>query len=451
MKLPFTNRKQALTQTDPGGDTRPRGIFYGWWIVAAGTMIWVFNGMTYSYGLSVFYTSIIGDLGWTRTQLAGAISLSRLETGLLGGVGGFLVDKIGPRPVMLVGITMMSLGFIALSRANSLMEFYLVFILLVAVGSSLSYVVPIDTTVANWFVKKRGTAFGFLRGAIAVGALGVTLLALFIGEFGWRTAFVGVGVGTFVLGIPTALIMRRQPEHYGLLPDGDLPPEPSKFDTSFGTATSNTEDEPSPPAAITDPATEDAIGMTARQAIMTKAFWTISFGFSLRMMVTGAVTLHAIPIVEDMGYSRTVAASVLGTIGITSLVGRLGGGWLCDRLGTKRVVVFTVLTLAISALVLAFAQSLWMVILFVAIYAPSYGAQAAAMPAMRGDHFGRRSFGLISGLSGMVQTGGSVIGPFFAAYAYDSTGSYQIAFLIFAILLLFSAALFLTLGRPRYR
>jgi OFA family oxalate/formate antiporter-like MFS transporter len=169
------------------------------------------------------------------------------------------------------------------------------------------------------------------------------------------------------------------------------------------------------------------------------------------MMVTGAVTLHAIPIVEDLGYSRTVAAGVLGTIGIVSLTGRLGGGWLCDLIGTKRVVVVTVLTLAISALVLAFAQTLWMVLLFVAIYAPSYGAQAAAMPTMRADHFGRRAFGLITGLSGMVQTGGSVIGPFFAAYAYDTTGSYQIAFLIFAVLLLISAALFLTLERPRYR
>jgi MFS family permease len=451
MNLPFFNREQALPRSETGAVTRTRGIFYGWWIVAAGTMIWVFNGMTFSYGLSVFYTSIIGDLGWTRTQLAGVISLSRLETGLMGGIDGYLVDKFGPRPVMLVGVTLMSLGFIALSMVDSLLMFYLVFIFLVGVGSSLSYVVPIDTTVANWFVRKRGTAFGFLRGAIAVGALGVTLLALIIGDYGWRTAFVGVGVGTFALGIPTALVMRRRPEYYGLRPDGDPAPEAGTFDTAFDAAATDKEAEPSPVTATADEEDEEAIGLSGRQALRTKAFWTISFGFALRMMVTGAVTLHAIPIVEDLGYSRTLAASVLGFIGITSLTGRLGGGWLCDLLGTKRVVVTTVLTLAISALVLAFAQTLWMVILFVAIYAPSYGAQAAAMPAIRADHFGRRSFGVITGLSGMIQTGGSVIGPFFAAYVYDTTGSYQIAFLIFAALLLISAALFLSLGRPRYR
>lgn len=447
MKLPFIHREQALPGTAAGTDRRGRGIFYGWWIVAAGAVIWVFNGMTYSYGLSVFYTSIIHDVGWTRTQLAGAISLSRLESGLLGGLGGFLVDKFGPRPVMLFGITMMSLGFIALSMVHTLLQFYLVFILMVAVGSSLSHAVPIDTTAANWFVRKRGRVFGILRGAIAVGALGVTLLALFIEAYGWRTAFVGVGIGTFALGIPAALIMRRRPEHYGLLPDGDPPPELSAVDT----VATDAEAEPSSAAATVDEAAEEAIGLTGRQALRTRAFWTISFGFALRLMVTGAVTLHAIPIVEDLGYSRAVAASVLGTIGITSLTGRLGGGWICDLLGTKRVVVFSVFTLAISALVLAFAQNLWMVMLFVAIYAPSYGAQAAAMPTMRADHFGRRSYGVISGLSGMVQTTGSMIGPFFAAYVYDTTGSYQIAFLIFAVLLLISAALFLTLERPRYR
>jgi len=423
-------------------------VFYGWWIVAAGCLVWVFNSMTYGYGLSVFYKRLIDDFGWSRAQLAGAISLSRLESGVLGGAEGFLVDKLGPRPIMLVGVTLMSLGFVMMSTTTSLLYFYVVIIGLVAVGESLSYLVPIDTTVANWFIKKRGTAFGFLRGSISVGAAGVALLAWFISQYGWRTAFVATGIGTFVLGIPASFVLRRRPEYYGLLPDGERRqgkdnPGTSKAGGPAGsslaeTATAGAEDEAD-------------IGMTAVQALKSQAFWTISFGFAIRMMVTGAVTLHAIPLVEDMGYSKATAAAVLGLIGTVSLTGRLGGGWLCDLLGAKRVTVVSVLTLAVSCLILAFAQSLWMIVLFVAIYAPSYGSQVAAMPAIRAEHFGRRAFGAITGLSGTLQTGGSVIGPFFAAYVYDATGSYQIAFLVFAALSLVAAALFLTLRPPRYR
>ena len=422
-----------------------QGVFYGWWIVAAGSAVSIFNSMTYFYGLSVFYKRIIDDFGWTRAQLAGAISLSRLESGLLGGLDGLLVDRFGPRPVMPVGVTFMSLGFVMLSRTNSLLYFYLIFIGFVAIGEGLGYV-SIDTTVANWFIKRRGRAFGFLRGAVGLGAAGVSLLAWFITQYGWRTAFVGTGIGMFTLGIPAALTMKRGPEHYGMLPDGETREE--RVSQEAGGAEGAT--GASSPGA-SGPEGEADIGMGPIQALKTQAFWAISFGFAIRMMVTGAVALHAIPLVEDLGYSKATAAAVLGSIGMVSLIGRLGGGWLCDLLGTKRVAVATVLTLAISCLIIAYAQSLWMVMLFVAIYAPSYGASVVAMPAMRADHFGRRAFGTITGLSGMIQMMGMVIGPFFAAYVYDATGSYQVAFLVFAALSLVSAAMFSTLKRPRYR
>jgi sugar phosphate permease len=419
-------------------------ILHGWWIVAAGCA----NSATFGYGLSVFYKRIIDDFGWTRTQVAGAISLSTLEGGMLGGVGGLLVDRFGPRPVMIVGVTLMSLGLVMLSRVTTLFQFYLVLMGLVAVGHSLSFLVPIDTTVANWFIKRRGTAFGLLRGAISIGAAGVPLLAWFITQYGWRTAFVAAGIGTFVIGMAATFVMRRQPEYYGLLPDGETgeqgaEPVTAPADEAAGSLLPATE-------AAGVPRAPD-IGMTPLQALNTQAFWVISFAFSLRMMVTGAILLHAIPLVEDMGYSTATAAIVLGSIGVVSLTGRIGGGWLCDSVGTKRVAVGSVVILAISTLVLAFAQSLWMVVLFVAIYAPSYGCQVAAMPSMRADYFGRLAFGTISGLSGVIMMGGAMLGPFFAAYVYDSTGSYQIAFLVFSGLSLVSAALFLSLKPPGYR
>ena len=417
-------------------------IFYGWWIVAAAFSYMAIASMTGFYGMGVFYARLTEHFSWTRTQLAAAISLSRLEAGFLGGIEGYLVDRFGPRPVILIGTVIVALGFIMLSRINSLFQFYLIFIGVVTVGRSLSSGIPIDTTVANWFIKRRGTAFGLLRSAVALGAAGVIGVAWFIGEYGWRTGFVATGIVTFVIGIPVAFVMRRRPEYYGLLPDGATREEKDNPETASS-------DGASPPATAAEG--EADIGMGVAEALKSRAFWALSFGFSIRLMVTGAATLHAIPLVEDLGYSTAVAAAVLGSMGMVSIIGRLGGGFLNDLFGTKRMAVASVCSLAISCLILAYAQSLWQVVLFVAIYAPSYGMSAATMPAIKGDYFGRRSYGTILGLSGVLQTGGSMFGPVFAAYIYDATNSYRIAFLTFAGLLMVSAALFMSLKRPRYR
>ena len=418
---------------------QPRRIFYGWWIVLAAFLALTFTSMTGGYGFSLFYKRLIDHFGWTRTGLAGAISLSRLEAGVLGGIEGFLVDRYGPTRIILFGIILSSIGMIWLSVIDSLLEFYLVFILLVTVGRSLSAMVAIDTTVANWFIRRRGTAFGILRTAVAVGAAGVIVVSWFINEFGWRSAFVATGIGILLIGIPTAFVMKPRPELYGLLPDGDSPVKTVDPATH---ATSDTENQHYP---------NNDIGMTVTEALYSRAFWALSIGFAIRLMVTGAATLHAIPLVEDLGYSGATAAGVLGSMGMVSIVGRLGGGFMNDAFGTKPVAVASVCLLAVSCLILAYAQNLWQVMLFVAIYAPSYGCSAATMPAIKGDYFGRKSFGSILGLSGMVQMGGSMLGPIFAAYIFDTSGSYSIAFLTFAGLLIISAAMFMSLKKPRYR
>jgi len=418
---------------------QPKRIFYGWWIVLAAFLALTFTSMTGGYGFSLFYKRLIDHFGWTRTGLAGAISLSRLEAGVLGGIEGFLVDRYGPTRIILLGIILSSIGMIWLSVIDSLLEFYLVFILLVTVGRSLSAMVAIDTTVANWFIRRRGTAFGILRTAVAVGAAGVIVVSWFINEFGWRSAFVATGIGILLIGIPTAFVMKPRPELYGLLPDGDSPANTVDPTTH---ATSDIENQPY---------SNNDIGMTVMEALYSRAFWALSIGFAIRLMVTGAATLHAIPLVEDLGYSGATAAGVLGSMGMVSIVGRLGGGFMNDAFGTKPVAVVSVCLLAVSCLILAYAQNLWQVMLFVAIYAPSYGCSAATMPAIKGDYFGRKSFGSILGLSGMVQMSGSMLGPIFAAYIFDTSGSYRIAFLTFAGLLIISAAMFMSLKKPRYR
>ena len=239
--------------------------------------------------------------------------------------------------MILLGVVLTSIGMVMLSRINSLLAFYLIFILMVTAGRSLSSMIAIDTTVANWFIRRRGSAFGLLRSAVAVGAAGVIVVAWFIDMYGWRTAFVATGIGTLLVGVPTALVMRHRPEQYGMLPDGETRETERGQPLDIRGGSEEATDVAEPEAEK-----EPDIGMTVMEALKTKPFWALSFGFSIRLLVTGAATLHAIPLVEDLGYSRATAAAVLGSMGMVSIIGRLGGGFLNDALGTKIVAVASV-------------------------------------------------------------------------------------------------------------
>lgn len=265
-------------------------IFYGWWIVLVAFVALTFTSMTGGYGFSLFYKRLIDYFGWSRTKLTRAISLSRLEAGFVGGIEGLLVDRFGPATIILIGVVLSPLGLLLLSIINSLLGFYLIFILLVTVGRSLSAMIAIDRTVANCFITRRGTAFGLLRIAVAVGAAGV-------------------------IGVPNALVTKRRPEDYGLLPDGATTGVKTEDVRPLSSISNQTDDLSDSGADIKS----DDIGMTVSEALRSS-----SFGFAIRLMVTGAATLHAIPLVEGLGYSKATAATVLGSgsMGMVSIVGR---------------------------------------------------------------------------------------------------------------------------------
>ena len=169
--------------------------------------------------------------------------------------------------------------------------------------------------------------------------------------YGWRTAFVATGIGTLLVGVPTALVMRHRPEQYGMLPDGETRETERGQPLDIRGGSEEATDVAEPEAE-----NEPDIGMTVMEALKTKPFWALSFGFSIRLLVTGAATLHAIPLVEDLGYSQATAAAVLGSMGMVSIIGRLGGGFLNDAFGTKIVAVASVCSLAVSCLVIAYAS-----------------------------------------------------------------------------------------------
>ena len=203
---------------------RPKRIFYGWWIVLGAALGMALNASVYFYGFGVFFDSLITEFKSSRVVLSGAFSLARLESGLLGPIDGFLVDRFGPRKVMLIGVLLMGTGFVVLSRVSSITGFYLAFILMLALGAGLGFATPLITAVGNWFVRRQGVAFGLAMSGIGLGGLLVPLLSWVITQYGWRNAMLVAGITVFIVATPISLLMRHKPEQYGDVPDGEAAP-----------------------------------------------------------------------------------------------------------------------------------------------------------------------------------------------------------------------------------
>ena len=422
-------------------------IFYGWWILIAGTSIMTVVGTTNTYGLSLFFIPLITQFGWSRAALSGALSLARLESGLIGPLEGFLVDRFGPRKMMLLGVPLIAVGFYLLSRLeditaftgwDALILFYTIYVLGITLGSSLGTSMAASTAVANWFIRRRGTALGILSAGVGIGAgLWVPVIGMVLARTSWEQASVFAAFLVLIVGIPAAFVMRHRPEDYGYLPDGETAP-------AEDATAANSERTQARPRVVEEE-------FTVRQALSTPAFWVLAFSFAMRVMVTSAVTLHLVPLLSDMGRSPLEAAFALSAQAILSIIGRIGLGYIGDRFDKKVVYTAALLVLLVGVLVLAFATEVWQVGIFLVLYAPAYGGAAALMSALRGDYFGRRAFATIAGAMTPINTLGTISGPLFAGLVYDNTGSYQIAMFTFAAIVAVNLVLLQMLRRPHLK
>lgn len=424
-------------------ESKPK-IFYGWWIVLASTIAHIFSGGFYFYGFSTFFMPLVTEFGWSRAAISGAFSMSRIEGGLLGPIGGFLVDKFGPRKMMFLGLTIMGAGFVWFSRIDSLLSFYLVFILCVAAGSTLGIHQAGLVSIANWFRRKRSMAMGIGMSGIGLGGILVPVLGWLIGQYGWRLAAFIIGLTILITGVPLALVMRRRPEEYGYLPDGEAR-ETSIRKTELDAAKTGRSLSPSP---STDRADPKDIDFTPGQALRTKVFWLLILIFGIRQFVVSAVAVHQIPFLIGLGISSELAAAILGSIAIISVLGRLGFGRMADIIEKRYVNAICLALIALGCLILANAQTFWHVIAFLIIYSPAYGGGAVLMNAIRAEYFGRQYFGTIMGLMDFFQMFGMVLGSVFAGYVFDITESYRLAFITFAIMAAIVTVLMLWARRP---
>ncbi|MEZ4523773.1 MAG: MFS transporter [Thermomicrobiales bacterium] len=312
---------------------RARSVFFGWWIVAAGVGVQALTGALLSQAYGAYVVVLKDSFGWSTTTFSAAYSLQRAESGLLGPFQGWMLDRIGPRAVMTVGLALFGLGFILFSQMNSPLQFYLTFMMM-AIGVSLGGFMSITATVVNWFERRRGTALGIMQTGGAIGGLLLPIVAWSLTTNGWRTTAFASGVIILVAGIPLAQLMRRSPEEYGYEPDGGQ--------TASGDV----------------PLVGRSTSFTVRQAMRTRAFWSLTVGHSLSVMIVTTVSVHLIPYLNsELDLSLATASSIVAVLTASMMVGQLLGGFLGDRYSKRWLATFSTAGHAVAMFLLAGASA----------------------------------------------------------------------------------------------
>ena len=400
----------------------PKGKYlYGHVIAASCFCIQAVGIGTYlSYG--VLFNPLIDEFGWSRASISGAASMAFLLMGFLGIGVGKLNDRIGPRILMTVSGVFFGLGYFLMSRLEAIWQLYLFFGVIFGIGLSTIDVIALST-IARWFVRKRGIVTGIVKVGTGFGQMVIPFLAsVLIIRYGWRSSCVIIGVAMLIILVAIAQLLRRDPGQMGLAPDGDA-------------------------SGSTDGLVSDIEGLSLREAVRTRQFWTICASMLAILFCLLTVMVHIVPYAQEMNVSPTRAASVLSTIAGVSMAGRFISGIAIDRIGSKRVIIFCFILLVAGLLWLQIATELWMLYLFAVVYGVAHGGFFTAFSPLIAEFFGIKFHGSLFGVAMFSGNLGGSLGPITAGYVFDITGAYAGAIWICTVVAIFGFVL-VTLLKP---
>ena len=401
--------------------------FYGWRIVTAGGALQFLQSLLLNQAFGVYLAVLVEDRGWSKTAVSGAAALKSTETALLGPVLGWMVDRFGSQGIIRAGVVTFGIGFMLLSQIDTLVGFYAAFVV-IALGSSMFSNFLVSVAIIQWFEKRRARALSALQFGGALGGLFVVLVAWSIQNFGWRATAFGSGIIAILIGWPLARVIRSRPEDHGETVDG-LPPAPK----STGHA-----EAPSRRA------------FSAREALRTSAFWLISLGHACSLLVVSAVNVHAIThMKEGLGYSLAQATLVITLVTVGQFFGVMIGWVLGEKFDKRLVSAACMLMHAAGLLMLTYATGPVMLVASALVHGTAWGLRGPFMQAIRADYFGRRSIGMILGLSTLITVFGNIGGPILAGAFADWNGNYRAGFTVLAVLAGLGSLFFLLAKPPK--
>ncbi len=401
-------------------ENKPPRFFYGYVVVFLACLIMVVTwGTFYSFG--VFFKPVLTEFGWTRTAVSVASSLVFLLSGFIGIFTGRLCDKFGPRIVVTVCSLLLGSGYLLMSQLSAIWQLYL-FYGIVGIGLSGAYV-PAISTVARWFVRRRGLMSGIVIAGIGVGTMITAPLANWlISSYGWRISYVAIGIVVLVLMTLAAQFLRRDPGQMGLVSYGEGEAESEGLNSVAG-------------------------GFSFRRAIRTRQFWMLCLMFLSYEFSVNTILVHIVPHSTDLNISAASAANILAVIGAGSVAGRIMMGGAGDRIGNRPAFIICTIIILATFLWLLIARELWMLYLFAAVFGFAYGGYGPLIALISAELFGLSSLGVILGVVTFWITIGAAVGPAVAGRIFDITSSYQSAFLACIALSIIAMILILSL-RP---
>jgi MFS family permease len=361
-------------------------------------------GVWYAY--SVLLVALLHEYGWSRSVLAGAFSVFTLVHGGVNPLLGMLCDRLRPLRLMAGGGVALGLALWADSHISAPWHLYLGFGVFTALAVAAAGWVPALVQVQRDFQDRLGLALGIVSSGVGVGMLLVVpLTQLLIDAYGWRTAFRVLAAICVLWIVPSSIFLLRQ--------------APAR--------------RPAPPPAAA--ARKSQSTATLSEAMRGAPFWLMLAAFFFGNVCSQTLHVHQVAYLVDQGVATIIAASVVGVVGASSIVGKTGGGWLSDRVEREFVYVagIAIMVGAVAALVaLAGAPARWAIYGYAVLLGLGYSATASLMPALVSDRFGGPHFGTIVGVGLMGAAVGSALGPWLAGYLFDQTGSYRLAFAIAA-------------------
>jgi sugar phosphate permease len=406
------------------------GFFVGWWVVFASAVIVFLTGGTFFYGFSALFDPIVREFGWSRAAISFAFSLRIEVGGIAAPVVGFMVDRVGSRRLMVIGVATVALGFFLLSRTQTLWAFY-GSVVVIAIGMSAAAGPVGMVAVAYWFRRRRGRALAFLAMGTGASGIMVVVLAWLIATFDWRNALLIIAAAQLAVCLPLALSIHNRPEDIGLHPDGEPPG-------------AGGEDK-----ATVAPTLAEPEGLTVRQALRSPAFWRLALALSLGNLGAMAIIVHQIPFFTgSVGLSESAAAASVAGMTLVNVGGRFGLGYVADFIDKRFVMASAYAMLALAVLLFATVYEPWQIFLALPLFGLGWGGVIPVRPALQAEVFGLRAFGAVQGLVYTIATLGGLTGPVFAGWMYDQTGSYRLAFVILGAAAFLATPLVATLRRP---
>jgi MFS family permease len=381
----------------------PPRLFYGWFVVAAAFTV-TFVGFGSAYTFSAFVESLQGEFAASRGSVSLVFSLAGFLYFGLGILTGPLADRFGSRSLSIVGMVMVGLGLCCAGMARTLEQVYVAYGLGMGLGVGCSYV-PAVAVVQRWFVTRRGFASGLAVSGIGVGTLVMPPLAShLVGAFGWRHAYVVLGVLAMVVGVGMASLIENDPRDRGLAPDGD--------------------------ALQAGAPQQVQKGFSVRAAVRSRRFVGLYAACLVCAFGLFVPFVHLIPFALDHGVAQSRAVLLLGAIGVGSTAGRFLLGDLADRWGRELTLVLMFAGMALVLMCWILATVYWAMTAFALAYGVVYGGFVAVLPALVMDYFGGRNVSSIIGILYTSVALGTLIGPSAAGFAFDLSQSYTLPILI---------------------